>query len=163
MMSSALKPACVLELGTFTGYSAICLARGLAAGGVLHTIDNNEELYEMAAKYIHQAGLTDRIVQHTGNATEIIPNIKGPFDMVFIDADKPNYITYYDMLIEHMAPGGMLLADNVLFEGEVLLPAAQQSKNAKAMHKFNETIKADKRVEHMLLPLRDGLMLIRKK
>lgn len=163
MMSHALQPMCILELGTFTGYSAICLAYGLKQGGVLHTIDHNEELYDIATEHIKAAGLSERIVQHTGDAGTIIPTLPGPYDLVFIDADKPAYGRYYDMVIDHVRPGGMILADNVLYEGDVLLPVELQSKNARAMHAFNAKIKEDPRVEQMLLPLRDGILMIRKK
>lgn len=163
MVSHMIRPMCVLELGTFTGYSAICLAQGLQDGGIVHTIDINEELYDIAHKHIVMAGLEHQIVQHIGKAADVIPTLNATYDLVFIDADKPGYAQYYDMVIDHMRPGGFILADNVLFEGEVTLPEEQQNKNALAMHKFNQKIKADERVEHVLLPLRDGIMLMRKR
>ncbi len=163
MVSHMIHPMCVLELGTFTGYSAICLAQGLQDGGIVHTIDINEELYDIARKHIVMAGLEHQIVQHIGKAADVIPTLNATYDLVFIDADKPGYAQYYDMVIDHMRPGGFILADNVLFEGEVTLPEEQQNKNALAMHKFNQKIKADERVEHVLLPLRDGIMLMRKR
>ncbi|OSZ82198.1 methyltransferase [Chitinophagaceae bacterium IBVUCB1] len=162
MISCMIKPRCVLEIGTYTGYSAICLAKGLAQGGHLHTIDINEELQDMCFRYFCKAGLENNITQHIGKAAEIIPNINEQFDLVFIDADKQNYHLYYDMVFDKVPVGGFILADNVLYNGEVVWPDAEQSKNAKAMHAYNEKIKADKRVEHILLPVRDGLMLVRK-
>ena len=162
MMSCALRPMHILELGTYTGYSAICLAAGLQPGGKLHTIDVDEELYDIANRHFAAAGLADRIVQHTGDARKVLPLLTDPFDLVFIDADKQSYCDYYDMVIDQVRPGGFILADNVLYEGEVTLPAEQQSKNARAMQRFNDKIKADSRVQHMLLPLRDGIMMVRK-
>jgi caffeoyl-CoA O-methyltransferase len=163
MISKMLKPSKILEIGTYTGYSAICLAQGLQPHGLLHTIDINEELEDIAFRYFCEAGLGETIKQHFGKAAEIIPDIDEEFDLVFIDADKQNYQLYYDMVFERLRPGGFILADNVLYDGEVVLPEQDQSKNAKALHAFNEMVRNDKRVEHLLLPVRDGLMLIRKK
>ena len=163
LFCQALKPHRILEIGTFTGYSAICMAKGLQDDGILHTIDIDEELHDMANKYWEQAGVAQKIVQHTGDAMEIIPKLNETFDLVFIDADKVSYCDYFDRVIDKVVPGGFILADNVLYDGEVLLPAEQQSKNARAIHQFNEKVKADGRVEHMLLGLRDGIMIARKK
>lgn len=162
MISHMVKPRTVLEIGTYTGYSAICLAQGLVAGGHLHTIDINEELQDMCFRYFCKAGLEDKITQHIGKAAEIIPDINEQFDLVFIDADKQNYHLYYDMVFDKVPIGGFILADNVLYNGEVVLPETEQSRNAKSMHAFNEKVKADKRVEHVLLPVRDGIMIVRK-
>ncbi len=162
MLSHMIKPKYVLEIGTYTGYSAICLAQGMQQGGRLHTIDINEELKDMSFRYFCEAGLEGSITQHIGKAADIIQELKYDFDLVFIDADKPNYTLYYDLVFDKVLVGGYILADNVLFEGDVLLPETEQSKNAKAMHTFNQKIKADGRVEQVLLPLRDGLTLIRK-
>lgn len=162
MVSHMVKPGFVLELGTYTGYSAICLAQGMQQGGQLHTIDINEELKDMSFRYFCDAGLEGNITQHIGKAADIIPTLNQSFDLVFIDADKQNYSLYYDLVFDKVPVGGYILADNVLFEGDVLLPENEQGKNAKAMHAFNKKIKEDERVEQMLLPLRDGLMLIRK-
>ncbi len=162
MFSMAVQPARILEIGTFTGYSATCLAKGLREGGKLHTIDVDEELHDLAYRYWEKAGVAHKIVQHTGNGADIIPTINEVFDLAFIDADKLNYELYYELVFEKTRPGGFILADNVLYGGEVVLPTAAQSKNAKAMHQFNEHVKADNRVEHMLLPLRDGIMVVRK-
>lgn len=162
MISQMISPQYILEIGTYTGYSAICLAQGLKEGGQLHTIDINEELESMCSRYFSDAGLRDKIVQHVGNASDIIPKLDYSFDLVFIDADKQNYHLYFDMIFDKIPLGGFILADNVLFDGEVVLPIEKQSKNAKAISAFNEKIKADKRIEHVLLPVRDGIMIMRK-
>ncbi|MBS1778774.1 MAG: O-methyltransferase [Bacteroidetes bacterium] len=162
MMSHMAKPRRILEIGTYTGYSAICLAQGLAEDGHLHTIDINEELQDMCFRYFCEAGLEKKITQHIGKAADIIPALDEMFDMVFIDADKQNYHLYYDMVFDKVPVGGFILADNVLFEGDVVLPEEQMGKNGRAMHLFNEKIKNDTRVEHVLLPVRDGIMIVRK-
>ncbi|OJW81075.1 MAG: methyltransferase [Bacteroidetes bacterium 46-16] len=162
MISHMIKPKNVLEIGTYTGYSAICLAQGLQNGGHLHTIDINEELEDICFHYFCKAGLEGKISQHIGNASEIIPALDATFDLVFIDADKQNYHRYYDLVIDKVPTGGYILADNVLYDGEVVLPEEEQSKNARAIHAFNEKVRQDKRVEHVLLPVRDGIMLMRK-
>lgn len=162
MISQMIRPKHILEIGTYTGYSAICLAKGLQAGGHLHTIEIDEELEDMASKYIEQAGMRDRITQHIGIAADIIPTLDITFDLVFIDADKANYSLYYDLCFNKVPVGGFLLADNVLYSGEVVLPNADQSKNALAMHNFNKKVKSDERIEHLLLPVRDGIMIVRR-
>ncbi len=162
MLSQMIRPKCILEIGTFTGYSAICLAQGLQQGGQLHTIEIDEELQDIASGYIAEAGLRDKIIQHIGKADEVIASIDETFDMVFIDADKSNYELYYDLVFDKVPVGGYILADNVLYDGEVVLPASQQTKNARAIHSFNSKVKADKRIEHMIVPLRDGIMIARK-
>jgi caffeoyl-CoA O-methyltransferase len=162
MLSHMIRPKHILEIGTYTGYSAICLAQGLQEGGLLHTIEIDEELEDIAAKYIKKAGLKDKIVQHIGAAAEIIPALQETFDLVFIDADKLNYELYYDLAFERLRIGGFILADNVLYDGEVVLPKDRRSKNANCIHSFNKKVKADKRIEHLLLPVRDGLMAVRK-
>ena len=162
MISHAVQPKRILEIGTFTGYSAICLAAGLQPGGLIHTVDIEEELDFLSSKYFEEAGLKDTIITHIGKAAEIIPTLNETFDLAFIDADKVNYELYYDLVFDKVRPGGFILADNVLYEGEVTLPEDQQSKNARAMHLFNEKIKADPRVEQMIIPVRDGIMMIRK-
>jgi len=163
MLSKMIQPENILEIGTFTGYSAICLAQGLREGGHLHTIDIDEEFAHIADGYFKQAGLQKKITQHIGNAADIIPAIDKKFDLVFIDADKVNYGLYYDIVFDKVVPGGFILADNVLYDGEVILPDEQQSKNGKAIYAFNNKIKQDSRIEHVLLPVRDGVMIIRKK
>ena len=162
-ISRLLAPQQILDIGTYTGYSAICLAQGLRPGGLVHTIDIDDERFEMAAKYIGEAGLADRIVQHIGDAREVIPMIDGAFDLVFIDADKTSYDYYMDAAIERVRTGGCILADNVLYEGDVLLPPERRGKNVRAMVAFNEKVRNDSRVEHVLLPIRDGIMAMIKK
>ena len=163
MISHMLKPKNILEIGTYTGYSAICLAQGMQEGGKLHTIDVNEELEDMCFRYFCEAGLEGKIVQHIGKAADIISILDESFDLVFIDADKQNYGLYYDMVFDKVPVGGFILADNVLYDGEVVLPEREQTKNARAIHAFNEKMRADQRVEHVLLPVRDGIMIVRKK
>jgi caffeoyl-CoA O-methyltransferase len=162
MLSHMAKPRCILEVGTYTGYSAICLAQGLAPDGLLHTIDINEELEDMCFRYFCKAGLEKKIIQHTGKAADIISGLNETFDLVFIDADKVNYSLYYDLVFDKVPVGGFILADNVLYDGEVILPQDEQSKNAKAIHAFNEKVRGDERVEQVLLPVRDGIMIARK-
>jgi caffeoyl-CoA O-methyltransferase len=162
MLSHMIRPKNILEIGTYTGYSAICLAQGMAPDGQMHTLEIDEELYDMAAKYIAQAGLESKIIQHTGIAADIIPTIDAQFDLVFIDADKSNYELYYDLVFSKVPVGGYIIADNVLYDGEVVLPEDQQSKNARAICGFNNKVKADTRVQRLLLPVRDGLMIVRK-
>lgn len=162
MISHMIKPHCILELGTFTGYSAICLAEGLAEGGELMTIDPNEELRELCEEYIARSGYADRITLLNGKAADLLPQLDKTWDLVFIDADKVNYATYFDLVIDRVRPGGFILADNVLYHGDVLGPE-KAGKNAKAMHAYNEKIRNDSRVECVLLPLRDGIMIARKK
>ncbi|MBS1590286.1 MAG: O-methyltransferase [Bacteroidetes bacterium] len=162
MLSHMIKPRRVLEIGTYTGYSAICLAQGLASDGVLHTIDVNEEIEAMAFRYFCEAGLEKKICQHVGKAASIIPGLDEVFDLVFIDADKQGYSHYYDLIFDKVCIGGYILADNVFYDGEVILPEEERSKNAKAIHAFNVKVKNDHRVEHVLLPIRDGIMVIRK-
>lgn len=162
MISSMIQPKRILEIGTYTGYSAICLAQGLPDDGHLHTIDINEELEEMAFRYFCEAGLEKKITQHIGKATEIIPAITEKFDLVFIDADKPNYSLYYDLIFDKVPIGGYILADNVLYDGEVIWPYEEQDKNARAIHLFNEKMRQDNRIEHVLLPVRDGIMIAKK-
>ena len=162
MMSRMIRPARILEIGTYTGYSAICLAEGLKEDGILHTIDINEELAEMCERYWAEAGLSGRIKLHIGKAAEIIPSLEEVFDLVFIDADKVSYGAYYDLVIEKVRPGGFIFADNVLYDGEVILPPDTQSRNSKAISAFNEKIKADARVTQVLLPVRDGILLMQK-
>lgn len=162
MISGMMQPKTILEIGTYTGYSAICLAEGLSSEGHLHTIDINEELQDLCFRYFCEAGLEQKITQHIGNAATIIPQLDLQFDLVFIDADKQNYSLYYDLVFDKVPIGGAILADNVLYNGEVVLPEEEQSKNAKAIHAFNEKVKLDDRVEQILLPIRDGILMIKK-
>jgi predicted O-methyltransferase YrrM len=163
MISHMIRPAHILEIGTYTGYSALCLAEGLAPNGVLDTIDINDELKTLVHSYIHKAGMENKIITHYGDASKIIPTIRGPFDLVFIDADKINYLTYYKMLFENVRPGGFILADNVLWSGKILEDPTKADKDTKALQEFNEMIMKDERVEKVLLTVRDGVMVIRKR
>lgn len=163
MISRLIKPTNILEIGTFTGYSALCLAEGLQEGGILNTIDKNKDLVSQCTQYFKKSNVGEKIILHTGNAEEIIPAIPGPFDLVFIDADKPNYSLYYDLVIEKVRSGGVILADNVLFHGEVLLPDESQNKIVKAISTFNKKISEDDRIDKVMLTLRDGLFLMIKK
>ena len=161
MISSMIKPQAILEIGTFTGFSALCLLKGLQPQGKLHTIELREEDAATAKKYFSKAAVNDRIVLHTGDAKQIIPTIPGQWDLVFIDADKVSYIDYYELTLPRVKAGGFILADNVLFHGEVL-ESELKGKNAKAIQAFNEHVKKDNRVEIVLLTVRDGIMLIKK-
>ena len=161
MISHMVKPQRILEVGTYTGYSAICLAQGLTADGLLHTIDINEELADMCHRYWEEAGLGSKIKMHVGKGAAIIPTLDETFDLVFIDADKVGYAGYFDLVIDKVRPGGWIIADNVLYDAEVILPEEERSKNGRAMHAFNQKIAADPRVEQVLLPVRDGLLICR--
>lgn len=163
MTSKMLQPKNILELGTYTGYSAICLAMGLEQNGQLHTIDTDNSLQDLRNEYWEKAGLQNKIIQHIGPAAEVIPTIDASFDLVFIDADKRNYGLYFDLVLDKMDSGSWIIADNVLFHAEVILPEEERSKAAQHIHLFNEKIKNDNRVEQVLLPFRDGLTLMRKK
>jgi caffeoyl-CoA O-methyltransferase len=160
-ISHLLKPNCILEIGTFTGYSALCLAEGLAHNGVLHTIDINAELEPIVSKYFKTVPFASQLNMHFGKALEIIPNLNIQPDIVFIDADKTNYINYYEMVLPMLTNNGVIIADNVLFHGQVL--DEHKSKNAAAIFEFNTHIANDNRVVPFMLPLRDGLTIIRKK
>ncbi|MFA6150053.1 MAG: O-methyltransferase [Chitinophagaceae bacterium] len=162
MFSKLMNPKRVLEIGTFTGYSAICLAQGLAEGGLVHTIEIDEERQDIIEKYLQAADCQNKVVTHFGDATEILKGLEEDWDLVFIDADKPNYGHYFDLVIDRLKIGGIIVADNVLFEGKVLLPEEQQGKNEKAMFRFNQKIKKENRVEVLILPIRDGISVIRK-
>ncbi|MBT1689664.1 O-methyltransferase [Dawidia soli] len=160
MISAMIRPDRVLEIGTYTGYSALCLAEGLAPQGKVITLDINEELEERVRKYIADAGLQDAIDYRIGDAGTLLPGIDEVFDLVFIDADKERYSKYYDLVIGKVRPGGFILADNVLRDGKVL--DEKTDKDTRAIQEFNRKIHADPRVENVLLPVRDGIMLLRK-
>lgn len=163
MISRMIKPKFILEIGTYTGYSAICLCEGLEFGGKLYTIDINSEMEAINKKYFDKAGVSGKIKKLTGNALDLIPEIDHKFDLVFIDADKTNYSNYYDMVFDKINAGGIILADNVLWSGKILLDENEMDEDTRALNKFNEKIMNDNRVENILLPVRDGLMVIRKK
>lgn len=163
MISKMIQPQKILEIGTYTGYSAICLAKGLKNNGTLHTIELNDELEQFIRKYFNKAGLENQIKLHIGNALEIIPKIDEPFDLVFIDGDKREYLQYYHSVLEYVKPGGFILADNVLWSGKVIEQESPDDEYTRGIIEFNEWVKNDHRVEKVILPLRDGLTLIRKK
>ncbi len=150
----------MLEIGTFTAYATICLAEGLPPGGLLHTIEANPEMAHIIKKFIHKAGLEERVQSHIGRAEEIIPELDQRFDFVFLDAGKLDYGMFYDLLIERVNPGGLILADNVLWSGKVIQPT--KDKDTAALHAFNEKINQDPRVENIILPIRDGLLIAQK-
>lgn len=160
-ISTMLRPKYVLEIGSFTGYSALCLAEGLREAGELHTIELRQEDAETAKRNFSQSKKNNGIHLHLGNAKEIIPNLEHTWDLVFIDADKVSYIDYYELVLPRLSENGIILADNALFHGEVLEEQIT-GKNAKAIHAFNEHVKADKRTEQVLLTVRDGILLIKK-
>jgi caffeoyl-CoA O-methyltransferase len=164
MLSQMIKPKQVLEIGTYTGYSAICLAEGLASGGLVHTIDVNEELEDMVRDYLSRAGLTEKVRYYIGPALQLIPTLAYSFDLVFIDADKINNALYYEMVLDKVVAGGFILVDNVLWSGKVTQQANKKiDADTQSILDFNARIQDDDRVENLLLPLRDGLMMIRKK
>jgi len=157
-----MRPERVLEIGTFTGFSTICMARGMSENGLLTTIEANEEYEDVIQKYLERAGVADRVRLIIGDAKVVIPSLKGPFDLVFIDADKINYPLYYDLVIDKLRVGGILLADNVLWEGKVL-NANTKEHDTQAIQAFNDRVQNDPRMENTILPLRDGLMMAVKK
>lgn len=162
MFCRMLNAKKVLEIGTYTGYSSIYMARGMAEGGILHTIDNNPEVADIAEEFISRAGLASKIVPHQGNAIDIIPLLEGPFDLVFIDADKENYIHYYNLCFDKVRKGGFIIIDNTLWYGRVFDGNTYTDKETKGIIAFNKLVRDDPRVENLLLPVRDGLMMLRK-
>jgi predicted O-methyltransferase YrrM len=160
-MSKMLRPGRILEVGTYTGYSAICFAEGLANGGSIHTIDYNEELEEIALRYFKEAGLEDVIKRFQGDAMEIIPGLEGKYELIFLDADKENYPNYLPMLKEKLAENGLLMIDNTLWSGKVLDPAQVGDKETKGIQKLNKMVAEDPELESFLLPMRDGITLVR--
>ena len=162
LFSKMIAPKRILEIGTFTGFSALCLVKGLQPGGKLITLELREEDAATAKKYFTKAGMEDKIELHVGDALQIIPNLKETWDLVFIDADKVNYINYYELTLPAVKSGGWILADNVFFHGEVLEQNVK-GKNAIAIHAFNGYLKNDDRIERVMLTIRDGLFLIQKK
>lgn len=163
LLVKLLNPKTILEIGTYTGYSGICMARGLGVKGKLITLDINDELEPMVRGFIEISGLSDKIDYRLGNAMDIIPQLSGNFDFVFIDADKTNYINYYNLIVDRVNPGGIILADNVLWSGKVVAETGKKIDNdTKAILDYNKLVHEDPRVENLLLPIRDGLMLARK-
>ncbi|UTW60705.1 O-methyltransferase [bacterium SCSIO 12741] len=163
MLSFMIRPRVVLEIGTYTGYSAMCFAEGMPEDGVVHTIDHNEELQDIQDRYFEQCENRDKIKRYIGTAAKIIDDIEGNFDLVYIDADKENYAHYFDQVIDRMNPGGYIIADNVLWSGKVLEEAAAGDQETQALQAYNMKIKKDPRVDNVLLPIRDGLMVARVK
>ncbi|WP_430409842.1 O-methyltransferase [Kordia sp.] len=161
MLSKLIRPKTILEIGTYTGYSALCLAEGMQPEGELHTIDINEELHDFQRKYFDASPFGNQIYQYTGNALEIIPDLDRTFDLVFIDADKPNYPAYFHMIMEQMNPNGIILSDNVLWSGKVIEPLQKNDISTKALLEYNSLLKNDPRVETVVLPIRDGLTISR--
>ena len=163
VLSKLIRPKAILELGTFTGYSALCLAEGLDKKGVLHTIDINEELVAFQRTYFDKSGYGSQIIQHLGAALDIIPTLDTSFDLVFMDADKSNYINYFHQIIDKLNPGGVILSDNVLWSGKVIEAVDPSDISTKIVLEYNTLLKEDPRLETVLLPIRDGLTVSIKK
>jgi len=162
LFSHLLRPRRILEIGTYTGYSALCLAEGLQSDGKLITIDVNEELEDVVNRYVQKSGLSEKIEFRIGNAMELIPEMNELFDLVFIDADKTNYSNYFDLVIDKVRPGGCIIADNVLWSGKVIHDKENQDEDTNALVAYNQKVQNDPRVENVLMPVRDGLMIARK-
>lgn len=163
MISKLINPKYILEIGTYTGYSALCLAEGLQSNGMLHTIDINEELVDFQQNYFDRSKFGRQITQHLGNALDIIPQLDITFDIVFIDADKSNYPNYFNSVIDKLKSGGIILSDNVLWDGKVIQPLEEGDASTKSIIEYNKLLKDDKRIETIILPIRDGLTISRKK
>jgi len=163
MISKLTRPKNVLEIGTYTGYSAICIAEGLSEGGIIDTLDINEELEDLQNKYFEKSGYRNQIKQHVGNALEVLPTLDKKYDLVFIDADKSNYPNYFKLIIDKMNSGGVILSDNVLWSGKVVEPLSPKDIDTKALLEYNSMLSSDDRIETVLLPIRDGLTISRVK
>ena len=161
--SKALSPNNVLEIGTYTGYSALCMAEGLKKNGTIHTIDINEELTSFTQSFLNKSKFNNQIKLHVGNALDLIPTLKLEWDLVFIDADKENYSNYFDLVIDRVRSGGWIIADNVLWSGKVLKPTDLNDQETAALKAFNQKVHQDPRVTNLLLPVRDGMMILIKK
>ncbi|MEC7831510.1 MAG: O-methyltransferase [Bacteroidota bacterium] len=162
IISKLIKPFNVLEIGTYTGYSTLCIAKGLSPAGMIHTIDKNEELLQIQNKYFEKSGLRNQIKQYTGDALAIIPKLKFDFDMVFLDADKENYVKYLELISPILKPGGVLLTDNVLWHGKILESPEDQDRVTRLIDNFNKKILEDKSLKTVMLPIRDGISLTLK-
>ncbi len=162
MVSCMIRPKQILEIGTFTGYSAICLSKGLTLDGCIHTIEKNPELEKMAMTAFEKAGIVNQLKYYSGNALDIIPKIEEEFDLIFIDADKVNYFNYYHLIIDKLKTGGFILVDNALWSGKVVEKTPATDKDTLGLKAFNDFVQQDDRVENLLLPLRDGIMVVRK-
>lgn len=163
MLSKIIHPTTILEIGTYTGYATLCLAEGLAETGTIDTLDNNEELFDFQRNYFDQSQWKNQIIQHLGQALDIIPTLNKKYDLVFIDADKPNYLNYFKLVVPMMNKGGIILSDNVLWSGKVLEEVKPNDKSTLALLEYNQFINNDARVETVLLPIRDGLTVSRIK
>lgn len=161
MLSKLINPKYILEIGTYTGYSALCLAEGMQKEGELHTIDINEELHDFQRKYFDASGFGEQIIQHTGNALELIPKLSKTFDLVFIDADKSNYPKYLDIILPKLKSGSVILSDNVLWSGKVVEPLKKNDEDTKALLNYNKVLNEHPKLETVLLPIRDGLTVTR--
>ena len=161
MISKLTSPKRILEIGTYTGYATLCLAEGLIKGGSIDTVDKNEELFDFQRKYFDRSGYGSQIKQHLGNAIDIIPELKRGYDLVFLDADKTNYLNYFELVLPKMNSGGVILSDNVLWSGKVIKQADPKDKDTQVLQEFNRLLASDPRIESVLLPLRDGLTMSR--
>jgi len=162
LLSKLVRPSKILEIGTYTGYSALCLAEGLSANGILHTIEINDELEHLAASFFEESGLRDRIIQHIGDADDIIPQLDEKFDLVFIDADKRKYLSQYNLVFPKVAIGGVIIADNTLWAGKVVQKVVSNDDQTIGIMQFNDFVKIDPRVETFMIPIRDGMTVLRK-
>lgn len=162
MISKLVNPKSILEIGTFTGYATLCLAEGLQIDGEIHTIDVNEELVDFQRKYFDKSQFGSQIFQHLGSAIDVIPKLNKTFDLIFIDADKPNYVNYFHLIIDKLNTGSIILSDNVLWYGKVIEPLQPDDTSTKAILDYNNLLKNDKRIETVILPIRDGLTISRK-
>ena len=163
LLSQSIRPKTILEIGTYTGYSALCMAEGLQENGQLYTIDNNKEIAPFANKYFNKSSYKNLIEMIVGNALDVIPDLNLKWDLVFIDADKENYSNYFDAIIENVNQGGMIIADNVLWSGKVTKPTSKNDVETQALKSFNEKVHSDSRVSNVLMPVRDGMMIMIKK
>ncbi len=161
LLSKLVRPEKILEIGTFTGYATLCLCEGLRENGHVHTIDLNEELYDFQRKYFDRSDWGNQITQHLGEALDVIPTLQDKFDLVFLDADKENYLAYFELIVPKMNRGGIILSDNVLWSGKVVEPANGKDKATQILQQFNIAVNTDSRVETILLPIRDGLTVCR--
>jgi caffeoyl-CoA O-methyltransferase len=162
LLSKLLHPDRILEIGTYTGYSALCLVKGLSDNGILHTIEINDELELLAASFFGESGMSDRIIQHIGDADAIIPGLHDKFDLVFIDADKRKYLSNYNLIFPKVKIGGVIIADNTLWAGKVVQKVANSDEQTKGIMQFNDFVKNDSRVETFMIPIRDGMTVLRK-
>lgn len=162
ILTHMIRPKRILEVGTYTGYSAICFSEGLDEGGMIHTIDINEELESIQDKYFAKAGITDKVQRHIGDALDIIPKLEEDWDIVFLDADKENYPNYYDLVIDKMKPGSYVIADNVLWSGKILDDPENMDEETRALYEYSKKVTEDPRVQNVLFPIRDGLQISRK-